>query len=132
MKYVHITHIASYFMNAVWFQACRYGFLFELESISPRQLLSWIRMGHVPLLNFGCYKPVVPSYIVLLPHDYQERMMTSLLLRREEEERNRQNLPRVLEHSFPQVRSSTIYELTTQCYPRSQQDLNTPSLPGKF
>ena len=64
----------------------------------------------------------------------QERMMTSSFLQREEEERvtakkfetgtespactkNRTHLP--------QVRSSTIYDLTTQCYPCSQQDLNT-------
>ena len=70
----------------------------------------------------------------------QECMMMSFLLRREEKERvtgkfqNRQNLSNVLklEHTFTQVRCSTIYDLTTQCCPHSQQDLNAPSLPGKF
>ena len=67
-------------------------------------------------------------------------MMMSCLFQREEEERvtnkiqNRQNLPHVLkiEHTFPQVRSSTICDLTMQCYPHSQQDVNAPSLHGTF
>ena len=62
------------------------------------------------------------------------------VLRSEEEERvtakfwNRPDLPHVLliEHTFPQVHSSTIYDLTTRCYPRSQPGVNAPSLPGKF
>ena len=37
-----------------------------------------------------------------------------------------------IEHTFAQVRSSTIYDLTMQCYPHSQQHVNVPSLPGKM
>ena len=37
-----------------------------------------------------------------------------------------------IEHSFAQVCSPTIYDLTTQCHLCSQQDVNAPSLPGKF
>ena len=42
--------------------------------------------------------------------------------------------PRVLkiEHTFAQVRSSMIYNLTMRCYLCSQQGMNAPSLPGKF
>ena len=35
-----------------------------------------------------------------------------------------------IERTFAQVCSSTIYDLTTQCYPHSQQDVNAPSLPA--
>lgn len=37
-----------------------------------------------------------------------------------------------IEHTFPQVHSSTIDNFTMQCYPRCQQDMNSPSLPGKL
>ena len=61
------------------------------------------------------------------------------LLRREEKERvTPKNLkisvPHLLrvEHTFTQVCSSTVYNLTMHCYPCNQQDVSTPSLPGKF
>ena len=52
-----------------------------------------------------------------------------------EEEQKRQNLPCVLiiEGTFSQVSTFTnICDLTMQCYPHSQQDVNAPSLPGKL
>ena len=66
--------------------------------------------------------------------------MTSFFIAEEEEERVTATNSKQAESPtctknrthLPKVRSSTIYDLTTQFYPRTQQDVNTPNLPGKF
>ena len=66
--------------------------------------------------------------------------MTSFFIAEEEEERVTAKKSKQAESPastknrthLPEVCSSTIYDPTTQFYPHSQQDVNTPSLPGKL